>query len=238
MKIIIASDLHGNWEALQTLPPNADYYIISGDLVDYGPDSAACLDLVRKNNWPAVRGNHDQAVGYQTDCGCSYLMKEYSIASREQVLKTLDENQLEFLRNLPLERYLEISGCRFFVTHALPGDLYRYLSADVKDDILAEIVRPVAADVIIWGHTHIPYIRRIGRKTIINPGSAGQPRDGIPQASWAELSDGNIKLCRSPYPCQTTIEKIERLPLAPHIRQGLARVLATGRTPKQEGQCC
>ncbi len=231
MKIIIASDLHGNLEALQSLPLQADYFLIAGDVVDYGPDSFACLELVRQGGWSAVRGNHDQAVGCRVDCGCSQQMHELSLATRQLVWDTLEPQHLEHLRQLPLERYLELGGCRFYLTHAVPGDLYRYLPAEIDDKTLEQLVSKIEAEVIIWGHTHIPYIREVAGKLIINPGSVGQPRDGIPQASWAEWEDGRVRLCRSAYPCQQTIQKIQQSSLEPKFQQQLEYVLTTGKTP-------
>ena len=63
MKIAIISDLHGNYEAVRSLPENYDDLWVLGDLVNYGPEPGAVIDFVRARSSVAVRGNHDHSIG-------------------------------------------------------------------------------------------------------------------------------------------------------------------------------
>jgi putative phosphoesterase len=231
MKIVIISDVHANLEALACLPADYDYLLCAGDLVDYGPEPKACLDWVRRRAKVVVRGNHDQAAGYRVDCGCSYAMKELSLLTRQLGWQALDADDINYLKQLPLSQESELGGCQFYLTHAVPGDLYRYLEAEVGDEELREMLRCTSAQVIIWGHTHKPWIRRLDNRWVINPGSLGQPRDGNPQASFCVWEDGEVNIIRRDYDRQATIRKLNHSPLAPRHREQLINILQTGSSP-------
>ena len=228
MKILIISDLHANTAALAALPRNYDYLLCAGDLVDYGPNPSPCIKLVREQAKLAVRGNHDQAVGYRLDCGCSYRFKDLSLATRQWMWQVLTEEEINYLRQLPLEGQVELGGCKFYLTHAIPGDMHYYLEAGVSDDELGRLTRNIPAEVIIWGHTHKPWIRQLGDKLIVNPGSLGQPRDGNPLASYAIWEDGQITLVRQEYCPEQTVTEIKQTSLAVEDKLRLINILQKG----------
>ncbi len=225
MKVVIISDVHANLEALKSLPEDYDYLLCSGDLVDYGPDPNGALDFVRRYANAIVRGNHDQAAGYRVDCGCSYVMKELSAATRQLVWQALSADDVEYLKQLPLECELELERHLFYLTHAVPGNLFRYLERDISDNELRKMLTITPAQVIIWGHTHKPWIRELDDRLIINPGSLGQPRDGNPQCSYAVWEDGKASLIRRDYDRQTTIRKLKQSPLKPRQKDQLINIL-------------
>lgn len=59
---------------------------------------------------------------------------------------------------------------------------------------LREELESVDADVILLGHTHLPGIRRVGKTYIVNAGSLGQPRHGLPSATFAAWEDGRLQI--------------------------------------------
>ena len=71
MKIVIISDLHGNFDALSALPESCDELWVLGDLVDYGPQPREVMSFVRSHAAAVVRGNHDNAVGFDVDPRCN-----------------------------------------------------------------------------------------------------------------------------------------------------------------------
>ena len=225
MKVVIISDVHANLEALMSLTSDYDYLLCAGDLVDYGPDPNGVLDFVRKHANVIVRGNHDQAAGYKVDCGCSYVMKELSAATRQLVWQALSNDDIEYLKQLPLEHELALGGHLFYLTHAVPGDLYRYLEKDISDEDLRGMLKATSAQVIIWGHTHKPWIRKLDERLIINPGSLGQPRDGNPQCSYAVWEDGEATIIRRDYDRKTTIRKLKQSPLKSQHQEQLINIL-------------
>jgi putative phosphoesterase len=229
MRILVVSDTHGNYAALRRLPEvGVDRVICLGDLVDYGPEPRECIAWLRRREAIAVRGNHDEAAANGVDCRCSPAFRRLSRATRELTRRLLDAEDLELLRSLPLERDIELDGRRIHLVHATPSDpLFAYLGPDDVDRWAAE-VEDLPADLILVGHTHLPMILRVGGKTIVNPGSLGQPKDGDPRAAFAVIEDGEPRLVRVRYDVEATVASLGRSGLADDVVASLATVLRTG----------
>ena len=121
----------------------------------------------------------------------------------------------------------EREGARFYLTHATPSDPHYGRIAPNLDDWVAELER-LDADVLLVGHSHVPFIRRIGGTVIVNPGSVGQPRSGDARASYAVWDDGEFILRKAQYPIETTIAKLKLLGFKETVEQELAATLRTG----------
>jgi putative phosphoesterase len=228
MKILFVSDLHGNKEALEVLPEDFDVLICAGDLVDYGPDPLTAIRFIRQNAQLTVIGNHDKAAAYGIDCGCSEVMKDLSVATRQQL--RLEEKEKTYLTGLPMNGQIEVGGIKIFVTHATPSDLHRYVKPDISDTELMEMFADRGTSLNIWGHTHLPWIRKVGDFTVLNPGSLGQPRDGNPDTSFAVWEDGQLEIIRKPYKREITARKIRQGPLDENHQERLIQILFTGKT--------
>jgi putative phosphoesterase len=199
MRILIISDVHANIEALQTLSERYDHLICLGDLVDYGPSPQEALQFLRERASFVVRGNHDTAVGYRVDCQSSPLYHELSVATREYMWQALSEEELAYLRSLPVNRTLELAGARWYLCHAAPSNnLYRYLPPDSPHAVWEGEAARADADFILLGHTHQQFVKPVGPKTFINPGSLGQPKGVGPLACYAIWEDGRVDLKRIP----------------------------------------
>lgn len=246
MRILIISDVHANLYALRAILERArgyDYAIFVGDSVDYGPHPVEVIDLLKESIDIWVMGNHDNAVAWNVDCGCSSKMHGLSVYTRKSIsLKMLGEEEIRFLQSLPLRRKIDIEGTKFYVVHATPRDpLYTYMHPTITPDDLkkflyektAEGEKLIEADYLIVGHTHIPMLREWGSLRIINPGSVGQPRDGDNRASYAiiELDRGEILLRKARYDIEKTIEDIKKLGLEKSFEQLLIKILITGCIP-------
>jgi len=152
-------------------------------------------------------------------------------ATRQHAIKALSDDDKRFLRELPLTASLVRDQRRFFLCHATPSDpLFAYCPPDSADWINESAA--VDADLILVGHTHLPFIRRIGHRTVVNPGSLGQPKHGGPDASYAIWQDGDVSLRTVKYPVDRTVAKIEGLPLPPQISAALRQLLETGPLPE------
>lgn len=232
MKILVISDIHANYEALKrfdAIEKDYDHLIFLGDMVDYGPQPKECIDYVKGRAYKAVRGNHDNALVYNMDCGCSHKYKHLSQASREHNKMLLDSEEIAFLASLPLIASFDLAGYSFFMTHASPkGDLYRYLYPETQDDLWISEVEGIDVDFILLGHTHIPFVKKIGGTTIVNPGSIGQPRDGNPNGSYAVWEDGVPTIKRFPYDIEKTISAIKKSGMEEDIVKGLSVILRRG----------
>jgi len=225
MKLLILSDIHANWPALQAVvsaEPDYDAVAFCGDVVDYGPNPVACLHWVAENTDYRVRGNHDNALGFDVDCRCLGSFREYSIATREWHRSLVSDADRQFLRRLPTLSWFEWEGQHVRMAHATPhGDLFQYLTADRWD----EHVKNLTCDFVLLGHTHVQGMRTFGKLTVVNPGSVGLARDGGGEACYAVFEGGQVILKRIPYAVATTIGDLRAAPLPRHVIEGLEAVL-------------
>jgi protein phosphatase len=230
MKIVIISDLHANLEALTALPEAYDELWVLGDLVNYGPNPAEVVDIVREKASLVVRGNHDHAIAFVEDPRCSAAFRAMAEATRGYTHSVLTQEQKEYLGHLPLNAGRVVGGCRFSLCHAVPSDpLYAYCGSDSPR--WRQEVASLPAFTLLVGHTHLPFVLDIGGHPVVNPGSLGQPKHGAPRACYAVWEDGKIGLRSYAYPVQETIRKVMAMPLAEDIRRSLSDVLLFGGIP-------
>jgi protein phosphatase len=231
LKLLIVSDIHANLEALQAvLGESHDELWVLGDLVNYGPNPREVVDLIRSNASLVVQGNHDYAVGTGSDPRCSSAFREMARAMQNYTESLLNADRRAFLRGLPRTVARTIDGYRFLLCHATPTEpLFRYCPADPAR--WASEIGGLEADMVLVGHTHLPFTMSLEKRRIVNPGSVGQPKHGAPMACYAVWEDGGLSLGSRPYPVEETIEKILSLPVSPEIRGQLAAVLRSGSPP-------
>ncbi len=228
MRILIFSDLHANLEALLSLqsaekPPDAVLFL--GDMVGYGPDPAMCLGWVRAHVAHAVRGDHDFATATGADFESPEEYRELAVATRDHTLRQLRPDALAYLAALPTTKRVEVGGARFYLAHTSPRPLDLLM---VSDKTLQSQFEGVDADVILLGHTHVPAIRRVGNKYIVNPGSLGQPRHGLPSATYAVWEDGHLQIHHIDYDPKPTQNKLRLMSLDPEIEDRLREILDKG----------
>jgi len=224
---LIIADLHGNLEAVRSLPSDYDELWVLGDLVNYGPNPAEVIEFVRANASVAVRGNHDHAIGCGQDPRCSARFRRMADETARFTRAAIDEDQRRFLGSLPLTAGREVGGTRFLLCHAVPGNpLYEYRGPE--SGLWEEEASHLPADILLAGHTHLPFLRSAGTRMVANPGSVGQPKHGLAQACYAIWEDGSLRLASREYPFEETVAKVRALPVSPEVRAGLETVLRTG----------
>jgi putative phosphoesterase len=227
MRILVVADIHGNWPALQAINETYDACFCLGDLVDYALDPVPCLEWVRRHATHAIRGNHDHGVAQNVIINGKNGFKYLNGVTRSLTRDMLSEDDMRFLGRLPISRTVSVNGSRFLLVHASPRDpLDEYAPADV--DFWRRRLQNVTADIVCVGHTHQPYVLDVDGKTVVNPGSVGQPRDGDPRASYAIIENGKVELKRVEYPVEEAVEKILAAPMPDLARQRLVDVLRTG----------
>ncbi len=227
MKILIVSDLHANLEAVRSLPTDYDELWVLGDLVNYGPNPAEVIAFVQEHATVVVRGNHDDAIGYDRDPECSAPFRRMAEETARFTRSAVNKQQRDFLRALPLTAERVIGGVRFFLCHATPADPlhdYRPSESELWDnDASAGFF-----DVLLSGHTHIAFCRRVDARLVANPGSVGQSKQAGGRAHYAFWQDGELRLESVEFPVEETAAKVSALPVAPDIRDQLVTVLRTG----------
>ena len=180
MKIAIISDIHGNLTALNTvLEEIGDMRILCcGDIVGYNPWPNEVIEIVINKKIASVMGNHD----FATVIGNTSDFNPIAARAIEWTIEKIMEDNIEFLKSLPLKYNDE----NFVIVHGSPRDqLNEYVYPE--HPYIESFLEDITQDILILGHTHIPFVKRFSDKVILNPGSVGQPRDGNPYASYAIL---------------------------------------------------
>jgi len=225
LKVLILSDIHANWSALTAvLDAESDWDVLFflGDIVDYGPEPKSCLQYIKENADFYVRGNHDHAMAYGVDCGSRNDFHDLSVLTRQWHRTLLQEDDLDFLRCMPIIQNTIIDGKHFWLAHASPiGGLSRYLTPEQVVNDAAN----VEADIILVGHTHLPFIREAGGKIYCNPGSVGLARDILGNACYAVWQHESLILKRMSYPLEKTLALLDKAPLPSEVTTELRRVL-------------
>ncbi len=198
-RIAVLSDMHGNSAATEAVLDDIDRHdpdevLCLGNLVGYGPCPNETIDLIRDRAIPTIMGNYDDGVGFdRDDCGCAYRdadERERGQASLMWSRATVTDERKAWLRTLVPEIRREVHRVRLRLVHGSPRRMNEYLFADRDPASLARIARSADCDVLVFGHTHVPWTREIEGVDFVNTGSVGKPKDGDPRAAWVMLTIG------------------------------------------------
>ena len=211
MRIAVFGDIHSNITALEAVLDDlkrqrVESWYCLGDLVGYAPCPNEVVDRIRGDATPTIMGNYDDGVGFDRDeCGCAYRDPEeqrLGDLSLQWTKREVTPDRKAFLRSLPPEIRFEADGKRFRLAHGSPRRMNEYL---FEDRPLASFQRLAAAsetDVLVFGHTHRPYIKRVDSVLFVNAGSVGKPKDGDPRACYVVIDTAgavSVEFRRIPY---------------------------------------
>jgi putative phosphoesterase len=190
LKVAALYDIHGNLPALDAVlaEVDADVILVGGDFVA-GPWPSETLERLRglEGDVRFIRGNADREV----------VEKEQGLAPPEVmefVRAKLSAEQLAFLGSLPLTE--TVDGTLF--CHATPRNDEEIFTRDSPEQRWSEALAGVDAEIVVCGHTHVQFDRRIGDIRLVNAGSVGMPYEDKPGAYWALVS-ADVELCRTAY---------------------------------------
>jgi predicted phosphodiesterase len=232
MRIAVLSDIHANIVALDAVLSDAgsvDGVWHLGDVVGYGPEPDAVVDRLREVGAIGVRGNHDSAAAGGREIEA---FNPDARSAMEWTRRRIGDATRRWLADLPLRR---VEGDLTLV-HGSPRDpTWEYiLSPAIARDNLAAFETPYC----LHGHTHVPIVFRDAgrrmemiapssdatlaldeRRVLVNPGSVGQPRDGIPTASYAVLDPerGEMSWRRIAYDIEAVQEQMLKVGLPPAL---------------------
>jgi predicted phosphodiesterase len=186
MRIVIFSDVHGNVVALEAVlaairrEAAPDALFVAGDLVLFGPRPAESLAVLRSLEGARfVKGNTDQYLIDGTE-----NQQEVAFARAR-----LSQDDIAFIRDLPFEQRLEVApGHELLVVHANPRDLEGHITPDSADAQIRPWFEGVTAEVIAFGHYHVPFVRQLDSWTLVDVASVGMSRDGDQRAAYAILT--------------------------------------------------
>jgi putative phosphoesterase len=222
MRVAIISDIHANISALEAVledlkSQNVDKTYCLGDLVGYAPFPNEVIDRIQRNAIPTIMGNYDDGVGFdRNECGCAYRDPEDQRLGDLSLMwtrKTVPPELKAFLRSLHPEIRFEADAKRFRLVHGSPRRMNEYLFEDRPPSSFQRLAASSEADVLVFGHTHKPYTKRVDRVLFVNAGSVGKPKDGDPRACYVVLDTAgevSIEFLRVAYDIQTVASAIRQ----------------------------
>jgi len=219
MAFAIVSDIHGNLTALEAVIDDCQRRGIStvshgGDLALIGARPAQVVDRVRELGWPGVVGNTDELLWRPEELQhqlraapslrslLTLLFQQYAPATRD----LLGEERLRWLRRLPAEHRRHGA----LVLHAAPGNLWRAPMPDADDSELAATYEALGARLVVYGHIHRPFVRRLEGVVVANAGSVGLPWDRDPRASYLIVDDEDVQVVRVGYDVEREVDVVLR----------------------------
>jgi putative phosphoesterase len=233
MRIAIVSDIHGNLTAFeavladlrQTAP---DLILHGGDLADGGANPAAILDQIRDLAWPGVLGNTDEMLfapeTLEVFANNPPRLPALFAAIREMAAATRHSLGLErvaWLRELPR---IHLQG-KLALVHASPDTTWSAPAHNAVDDDLRAPYHPLNQPLVVYGHIHHPFIRRLPEMTVANAGSVSLSYDGDRRASYLLLDDLAPAIRRVEYDVDTELKALSNSTI-PHAGW-IARMLST-----------
>jgi putative phosphoesterase len=195
-RVAVITDVHANLPALQAVlrridDLDVDGLYCGGDLVGYGPHPDAVCALVAERGIPTIYGNYDYAIARDLeDCGCAYVTahdRELGQRSVDWTLAHTDRASKDFMRALPFDLRFAVGGSDVHLVHGSPRKVNEYLFEDKPARLYERLAAAEEADVLVFGHTHKPWMREHGGVLFVNCGSVGKPKDGDPRAAFAVL---------------------------------------------------
>jgi predicted phosphodiesterase len=208
-RIAIVSDPHGDLIALQkviadleALEAPVDEVLVGGDLAQGGAQPAEVVDLIRERGWHAVRGNADDLLVRLADgatpeealrpgAATHSAVPESLIPDALWAVKCLGPERIEYLRNLPLS----ITRGPFdfgsvVLVHATPWSTEDVVLPDADVEVAQRMVREAGARLLVYGHIHTQYVRRVGDAMLMSVGAVNGSNDADPRPAYAIVDLG------------------------------------------------
>ncbi|HEX6116837.1 MAG TPA: metallophosphoesterase family protein [Solirubrobacterales bacterium] len=225
-EVAVITDIHGNLAALEAALARIEELGITeiycgGDLVGYGPHPNEVCRMLEERAIPTIYGNYDWAIARdEEDCGCAYVTqhdRDLGQGSVEWTLANTDRRSKDFMRDLPFDLRFELAGRRVRLVHGSPRKVNEYLFEEKPARTFERIAAGADCDVLVFGHTHKPWIREYGGVLFVNCGSVGKSKDGDPRAGFAVLADAgghvDARIERVPYDADSVAAEVRAVGL-------------------------
>jgi putative phosphoesterase len=235
MRIAVVSDIHANLTALEAViadirSTGVDLVVHGGDLMSGGPRPAEVIDRIRDMKWPGVYGNTDEMLWMPHRVAETLqapdlhrirdLVLEHTI---QATLGTIGDERLTWLKMLPRQW----CGGEVAVVHATPDDVWPIVPANASDEELDRVYSVLQSKVVVYGHIHQPFVRRLPAFTVVNSGAVSLSYDGDPRAAYALIDDGRVEIRRIGYDIDDEIRLL--LDSDDPFAESMAETLRTGR---------
>ncbi len=205
----------------------ADHAWCLGDLGGFGPHPDRAVETLRAAHVPSLRGNYDDAVGHErTDCGCGYVDprdQRFAQCSFDYTVARTSAAHKAWMRGLPEQACFECDGRRVMLCHGSPRRVNEFLwDSTCSDAFLEWLCHESAADVVVCGHTGLPWSRALpSGRHVVNVGAIGRPaNDGDTGVRYAEIelaANVTARFRRVAYPHEALAREMEAEELPPEF---------------------
>lgn len=189
MRIAILSDVHGNLYALKSVlkdikNKNVDSIVCLGDLVGYGPFPNEVIKVIQGEDILNIIGNYDSAVVWNDIKYIQDNEMNKNFALPWSVNEVTEGNN-KYLKRLPDDIVMVDKGKVIKFVHGSNRAVNEYLKENSKE--AEESINEFKGNILVCGHTHIPYVKIYDNKMLINAGSIGKPKNGKPVSTYCIL---------------------------------------------------
>ncbi len=205
MKVAIISDIHGNFQALESVlddmkSNHVEKVFCLGDLAMAGPQPRLIIELIsKKTDWTVIQGNTDKMIADFSPEIMENVKNVFPIMANALAddVYFIEDEMKNYLKNLPPQKELTVEGVNVLLVHGSPRRNNEDILPDLPIKKVEEMIESTDADVIFCGHTHIPCGYQTSKKqTVVNVGSVGRPFTQNPKACYviAEFQDGGFSI--------------------------------------------
>jgi len=191
MRVAFFSDLHANIHTLTAATKSAyrngcSRIFVAGDLVGRGSHPLETLRFLKEQRIPGIRGNVERKL-------LSLREREQDIlellkGKKENLAWTalqLDEDAWDYMGSLPERMELQIEGFNILMVHGSPLSDKDYIYPSITSYGITTKMNGMKCDLLVCGHSHIPFVKRFRGLRVVNCGSVGMSVDGDPKPSYA-----------------------------------------------------
>jgi putative phosphoesterase len=196
MRYAVLSDIHGNQYALEEVIKEVEKLGISnllllGDYVGYYYGIVSILEQIRRFDFVAIRGNHEDLLlgGMNNYDFLKSLNAKYG-TSHSRCIEALPKHELDYLTQLPRTCELKLDDLKVLLCHGAPWSTDEYVYPDAGEETLSRY-DDYHYNFIFFGHTHYRTVFKRNGMQVINPGSVGQSRHKGGKAFWGIIDTEN-----------------------------------------------
>jgi putative phosphoesterase len=235
MLIAFISDIHGNLPALEAAVADAKArgagrILCAGDMTGYGPFPDEVCRFLMERRIPAIIGNYDQKVVELAKRGSSGAagMKAKKRKILVWTVKHITDQTRGYLADLPESFALRLpGGTKLLVVHGSPLSMDDPIYPSLTARGLGAKLGDQRPDILVCGHTHIPFVKRVGGILVLNCGSTGHPVDGDARPAYALVRAGRDaaprgRIVRFEYDRDRAIEALDKTSLPKGLRKDFA----------------
>ena len=236
MIFAVISDIHSNMHALRAVLADIEKRGVKqvyclGDVVAYTAFPNEVADELRQRGIDTVQGNCDKRIGEELPTARHDFPDDESarLAAifNDWTIDIMSETNKQWLAGLPKELRFMAEDLSVLMVHGSPRRLNEGLHRHMSDAEMLEATGAAQFDILLCGHTHVPYHRVIEGRHYINPGSVGKPKHGsdIPVYALVEVVGTQVVVTRVevPYDIDQAADAIIAAGMPEHFARDLKK---------------